>query len=74
MTAGCAATDHLEEFTGCRLLFQRGLQFAIARPHFLKKAAVLNRDCGLVRKGSDELDLTFGERADFAAPNEDHPN
>src|SRR5215831_435853 len=28
----------------------------------------------LVRKGIDKLDLTFGERAHFPAPNDDHPN
>src|SRR5215467_3100623 len=42
--------------------------------HLLKKPRVFNRDHGLVRKGIDELDLAFGERAHFAAPNEDHPN
>src|SRR5262245_4704890 len=44
------------------------------RLHLFKKARVFNRDYGLVRKGIDELDLTFGEWAHFAAPNGDHAN
>src|SRR5262249_16370787 len=37
----------------------------------LEQARVLDRDHGLVRKGIDELDLTFGERAHLGAPDED---
>src|SRR5262245_16732835 len=47
-----------------------------ARPclHLIEQARVLDCDYGLVRKGIDQLDLAFDERAHFAAPHEDHPN
>jgi len=40
--------------------------FAPAPP---RKARVFNRDYGLVGEGLGELNLAFGERAHFAAPN-----
>src|SRR5262249_15808924 len=42
--------------------------------HLFEQPRVFNRDYGLVRKGIDEVDLTFVEWAHFAAPNEDRPN
>src|SRR5215472_15237429 len=44
------------------------------RLHLLEKPRVFNRDYGLVRKGIDELNLTFSERAHFGAPNENRAN
>jgi hypothetical protein len=48
----------------------------LARPclYLLEQPRVLDSDHGLVREGIDELNLTFGERPDFAAPNQDHTN
>jgi len=39
-----------------------------------EKARILDGDHRLVGEGLDELDLVFGERAHFGAPNEDQPN
>src|SRR5262245_54280325 len=49
-------------------------EFASPRLHLFEQPRVFNRNYGLVRKGIDELDLAFGERAHFGAPNKDHPN
>src|SRR5262245_39521648 len=58
----------------CDLEVVDGLgEFAGSRLHLFKEARVFNRDYGLVRKGIDELDLTFGERA-IGAPNGDRAN
>src|SRR5262245_18393563 len=45
-----------------------------SRLYRFEQTRVFNRDYGLVRKGTDELNLTLGERAHFGAPNVDHPN
>src|SRR5215467_8120466 len=42
-------------------------KLARARLRFFEEARVLNRNHGLVRKGIDELDLAFAERAHFGA-------
>src|SRR5262245_13075766 len=68
------APNHLEKLTGYRLLFQGFSQLALASLLRLEQPRVLDGDDGLVRKGIDELDLAFGERAHFGAPYQDHPN
>src|SRR5262245_10178928 len=42
--------------------------------YLFEQPRVFNRDYGLVSEGIDELDLTFGERAHFGPPKDDHPN
>jgi hypothetical protein len=61
--------------TNWRLVLAGNLQildslgkFAGACLHLLEEARVFNGDHGLVREGIDELDLAFGERAHFGAP------
>src|SRR5262249_5506723 len=49
-------------------------KLAGSRLHLFEQARGFDRDYGLIRKGIDELDLKFGERTHFGAPNEDHPN
>src|SRR5262249_24112045 len=63
---GCTADD-IEYVTRCRLVFKGLLQVAFARLFRLEETRVLDRNHGLVRKGIDELDLTFGERSHFGA-------
>src|SRR5262252_2678375 len=64
----------LEHIACCCLILEGLSRVASACLHLFEKARVFNRDHGLVRKGIDELDLAFGERAHFAAPNYDHAN
>jgi len=56
------AADHLKHVGSGGLLLEGLAQL-------VEQARVLDRNHGLVRKGIDELDLAFGERADFAASN-----
>jgi hypothetical protein len=49
-------------------------KLAGSRLDLFEQAGVFNRDYGLVRKGIDELDLTFGEQAHFGAPDYDRAN
>src|SRR5262245_66346473 len=63
------SADHFEQL-GCRRLLLEGFpQLAVPSLHLFEEARVFNCDDGLVRKGIDELDLAFGERAHFGAPN-----
>src|SRR5262245_13717899 len=66
--------DDFQDLGGGGLLLERLCKIPRPRLHLLKQSRVFNRDHGLVRKGIDELDLTFGEWAHFGAPNDDHPN
>src|SRR5262249_62132813 len=44
------------------------------RLDFLEESRVLDGDNGLIGEGIDKLDLTFGERANLGAPDEDRSN
>ena len=68
------SANRLEHVACCCLILQCLRRIARSRLHLFEKARVFNRDYGLVRKGIDELDLAFGERAHFGPPNEDHAN
>src|SRR5262245_4816315 len=70
----CRATDRPQHISSCRLLLKCFRKLACTSLYLLEKARVFNRDHGLVRKGIDEFDLTFGEWAHFGAPNEDYAN
>src|SRR5215510_8919986 len=74
LNTGLRAADDAKHLTGCGLIFECFLQLPCPRLHFLEQPRVLDGDHGLVRKGIDELDLTFGERAYFGATDEDHAN
>ena len=66
------SADRLEHAACCCLILQGLCRIAGARLHLLKQSRILNCDDGLIREGIDELDLTFGERANFDAPDEDY--
>src|SRR5215831_5049716 len=67
--------DKLGFVLACDLeVFDRVGEFTCARLDFLKQPCVLYRDHSLVREGVDELDLAFGKRAHFGAPDRDYAN
>src|SRR5215467_10733427 len=49
-------------------------EFECTRLHFFEEASILYGDDSLVGKGIDELDLAFGERANFGATHYDCTN
>src|SRR5262249_49632165 len=65
------STNYAENFRGRCLALPSDAQIARLRLHLLEQPRVLDGDHGLVRKGIDELDLAFGERANFGATNDD---
>ena len=68
------AADDAEHLGRCGLMLQGFAQFCVALAEFLEQPHVLDRDDGLISEGLEKLDLLFGERPHFRAPNPDRPD
>ena len=64
-STGCNSSrrpaDHVEDFTGRGLVFERLAELAGARLHLVEQPHILDRDHRLVGEGRDQLDLLVGE-------------
>src|SRR5262245_27373070 len=67
LCVGGRPTDDAEDLTGCGLVFERLLQFALARLLRLEQPGVLDGDHRLVRKVFEQRDLLVAEEPDFGA-------